>query len=204
MGDTYLYAGDTAQARKHYEEIIPPSEKLARADEGSGAKRLLARNHYRLAVACERLGEQGEADRHFAACLREREALAQDPKLKNNVSFLIDLMIARARSGPYEEAARVAERLRKQFPKNNVVLFQVACCYALCSPAVTRGKSPGEVSATERERQEGYASEAVAVLRQMLANGYRDVRELQTDPDLDPLRSRADFRDVLAKCGAKK
>jgi serine/threonine-protein kinase len=204
MGDTYLFAGDTALAKKHYGEIIRPSERLARADEGSGAKRLLARNHYRLAVACERLGERDEADRHFAACLREREALAQDPKLKNNVSFLIDLMIARSRSGPFEEAARAAERLRKQFPKNNGVLFQVACCYALCSPAVTRGKSPGDVSAAERERQEGYASEAVAVLRQMLANGYRDVRELQTDPDLDPLRSRADFREVLAKCAAKK
>jgi len=130
--------------------------------------------------------------------------VAQDPKLKNSVSVQIDLMIARARGGPYEEAARVAERLRKQFPKNKDVLFQVACCCALCGPAVTRGKSPEEVSKAERERQEGYATQAVAVLRQMLDIGYRDVWALQTDPDLDPLRSRADFRKVLADCAAKK
>jgi tetratricopeptide (TPR) repeat protein len=204
MGDSCLFAGDTKAARKYYQEIIAPSERLARTDEGPGGRSRLALNYYRLAVACERLGEQAEADRLFAACLREREAMAGDPKMKNYTSTQINLMIARARCGQHEEAARVAERLRKQAPKNNGILFQVACCYALCGPAVTHGKPRGQVSATDRAQQQGYEAEAVAVLREMLANGYRDVHALQTDPDLDPLRGREDFRQLLAELAAKK
>jgi hypothetical protein len=35
------------------------------------------------------------------------------------------------------------------------------------------------------------------VLRRAVAVGYRDTVRMQRDPDLDPLRSRADFRSLM-------
>jgi hypothetical protein len=32
--------------------------------------------------------------------------------------------------------------------------------------------------------------------------GYRDLRHIKKDSDLDPLRGRQDFRDLLAELGA--
>ena len=42
-----------------------------------------------------------------------------------------------------------------------------------------------------------HADQAMATLRRSVAAGYRDLLSLRTDPDLDPLRSRQDFRMLL-------
>jgi hypothetical protein len=41
------------------------------------------------------------------------------------------------------------------------------------------------------------ADRALEALRQAIAQGFKDVEPLKKDPDLDPLRSRADFRKLL-------
>jgi hypothetical protein len=44
-----------------------------------------------------------------------------------------------------------------------------------------------------------YGDRAVEMLRQAIANGYRDALRLEKDTDLDPLRSRRDFKELLEK-----
>ena len=47
-------------------------------------------------------------------------------------------------------------------------------------------------------RREAHAREAMAWLRRAVAAGYRNPAYLASDSDLDPLRSRDDFRALMA------
>ncbi len=98
------------------------------------------------------------------------------------------LMLARARCGQHEKAAERAAVLQRTAGKNVRVLFQAACGYALCSAAAGQETAPGKE----------YRAKALGVLREMIAAGYRDRAELERDPDLDPIRDDAAFREVLA------
>lgn len=59
------------------------------------------------------------------------------------------------------------------------------------------------LSPTEKLRREVYAKRAVEALGQAVAQGFDDLQLYRTDPTLDPLRSRADFKELLAKLVAK-
>ena len=41
------------------------------------------------------------------------------------------------------------------------------------------------------------------MLREAVAKGYKDADHMQTDKDLDPLRTREDFKTVVAELAAK-
>jgi hypothetical protein len=43
----------------------------------------------------------------------------------------------------------------------------------------------------------------VELLRQAVQQGYKDVAHMKKDPDLDALRQRPDFRQLLADLEAK-
>ncbi|QDU23839.1 serine/threonine-protein kinase [Urbifossiella limnaea] len=64
--------------------------------------------------------------------------------------------------------------------------FTVAGVYAIASSKVP-------------DRREEYAARAVGLLREWGRAGWHDLRTLRTDPDLAPLRGRADFREVLGE-----
>jgi hypothetical protein len=49
----------------------------------------------------------------------------------------------------------------------------------------------------DARQKEALADEAVALLRQALAKGYRDTAHLKQDQDLDILRPREDFDRLL-------
>ncbi len=48
-----------------------------------------------------------------------------------------------------------------------------------------------------------YADRALATLRQAVQNGYKDLANLKKDKDLDSLRSREDFKKLLAELELK-
>jgi hypothetical protein len=56
---------------------------------------------------------------------------------------------------------------------------------------------PRELSALEQAERRRYGDQAMEALRQALARGYKDRKGLQQDPDLEPLRSREDFRNLV-------
>lgn len=59
------------------------------------------------------------------------------------------------------------------------------------------------LSPTEKLRREVYANRAVEALGQAVAQGFDDLELYRTDPALDSLRSRADFKKLLVKLGAQ-
>jgi WD40 repeat protein/tRNA A-37 threonylcarbamoyl transferase component Bud32/tetratricopeptide (TPR) repeat protein len=59
-------------------------------------------------------------------------------------------------------------------------------------------------SAVDRDRAAAWADRALAALREALASGYKDRRQIRENPDLDPLRSRPDFKELLTNLTARK
>jgi serine/threonine protein kinase len=66
-------------------------------------------------------------------------------------------------------------------------LYNAAGVYAIC----------GRFAHEDGPLAESYAERAVRLLRQALAKGYQKPARLKTDSDLDALRSRADFQDLV-------
>jgi hypothetical protein len=80
-------------------------------------------------------------------------------------------------------------------------LYNAACCYALCVPAAARGKTA--MGPDDHAHSRRYADLAMDTLRHAIACEYNDFTHLQQDADLVPLRSRADFRKLLAEVKEK-
>lgn len=73
-------------------------------------------------------------------------------------------------------------------------LYDAACVYALSA----------RLAADDIPRAESYASRAVLLLRQSLAKGYKDLAYLKTDTDLDSLRTREDWKQLLKELESEK
>jgi tetratricopeptide (TPR) repeat protein len=195
-GDLHLWLGQPDQAVSHYTTALELVTALAAEDpDNAGRQRFLSMSHYRLATAKLMDGDSDAARKHYEDCLSVRQKLADsDPR---NVHKQIDLMVALARCGKHAQAAEVAEKLDST-AQDPSVLFQIACGYALCIPALEQENGPGSVSDEDRARQEDYAARAVAAVREAVEKGYRDRIALERDPDLEPLQSRADFQAIIA------
>ena len=48
-----------------------------------------------------------------------------------------------------------------------------------------------------------YSDAAMKALREAVSKGYKDVRNMKTDTDLDPLRQREDFQKLVAELEGK-
>jgi hypothetical protein len=88
-------------------------------------------------------------------------------------------------------------------PKVGESLYMAAGVYALCSAAVAAAKPPAEVSADDKQSQEGYAARAVELLTQAQGLGFFknavNVVAIEYEHNLDPLRNRDDFKKLLAE-----
>ncbi len=153
-----------------------------------------ARAHYKLATALLRLGEAKAAATHFGESLGiyelEAKASPQNMVLKKY------LMVALARCGNHARAVEIAEAVRKRSPKDEESLFKVACCYALCAAAVAPEKGSA-LTPEDRKLQREYAAKAVDALRHAMANDYRDVVSIETEPDLDPIRQEPGLKSLV-------
>jgi hypothetical protein len=80
-------------------------------------------------------------------------------------------------------------------------LYDAACVYALCAGAAKQAKSPLAGGADGYEK---LAEEALALLKQAVARGFKNAAHMKQDKDLDALRDRADFEKLLVDLEAAK
>jgi tetratricopeptide (TPR) repeat protein len=183
LGDLHLRLGDAAAALPCYREGLEAARQLAAQDDRDMFQRRLSQAYYRLATASLRLGKTGAAEQDYRRCLELREEFAarhpQDQGAKT------ELMVSLARCGRHERAVTLAEELRQTGRLGPFLLFQVACCYAVCS------------SAAPADLRQRYAGKAVEALGQAVTLGYSDVTDLETDPDLDAVRGEPGYRAVI-------
>jgi hypothetical protein len=102
----------------------------------------------------------------------------------------MELMTSLAHVGQIDKAAGIADRFSAGPRLDNELRLEIARCYAQCA----RGAQDGQAA-----RKAGFQLKAIEVLRAAVANGFRDRVDLDTEPDLDPLRSREDFQSLVAK-----
>src|SRR5262249_50887032 len=132
----------------------------------------LAATYYRLGLAA---ADPGKAKGAFAECLKIRRELARiDPR---DTQGGVELAIAVARAGEGEEAEGVAKRLLDQAGKDRQVLFQVACTFGILAGGGDRGR-------VARARDSAFQ-----VLRDLIKAGWKDRAGLETDPDLEAVRT---------------
>jgi tetratricopeptide (TPR) repeat protein len=96
----------------------------------------------------------------------------------------------RAEGRPSEAAAAARECLgiRSNDPGG---MYDAACELSLCVPMA--GRDDG----TRRAERDRYAAWAIDALRRAVHAGYRDFDHMRVDTDLDPLRTRDDFRLLM-------
>jgi hypothetical protein len=80
--------------------------------------------------------------------------------------------------------------LLKRPSSNAVQLYDFARVYAVASGSTADDK-------------QSYTNRAMEMLTQAMKAGYMDAARMKTDPDLDPLRDRDDFKRLVADLEAK-
>jgi tetratricopeptide (TPR) repeat protein len=193
-GDILLIRlGQPAEARRFYQTAVRQSRARALSPEiARYQQRALALDHYRLGTAMARGDDKAGAARHFAACrafrevqLREDDAFGKPGAV---TTAKINLMLVQAGCGEHTAAAPMAALLleagsaQKPGAQQHRLLFLAAAGYALSAAAIDPAK-----------RKE-YLEKALHALQLAIANGYRNSVELETDPDLDPLRESVECR----------
>ncbi len=196
LGTFYLlHRKDPAAARVYSKKALDGFERRFRAEpESVGATQDLAATHYYVATAALRAGDRKTADSHYRECLKISEGLARDPKAKLNIR---DLMIARARCGQHKIASETAKELITSPPLDVDVrvYFYAACAFSLCAGALAEEPPSPETKALAR----GYTESALKSLRLALGAGWKDVVDVETDPDLDAIRGAPGFDAIVAE-----
>ncbi len=86
-----------------------------------------------------------------------------------------------------------AEMAEKLNPTDAICLYNIACMRSVTA-AVIRANDQSETAAVTAAAE---ADRAMAWLNQAVAAGYRNVKHIKTDKDLDVLRDRTDFQRLL-------
>src|SRR5262249_11046304 len=156
-----------------------------------------------LGIQHERAGHP-EAATSFERVVAIREALARDHptslRYRTGLSWgHINLAIARAKAGRPAEALvnlRKAEQLIGRLPHNDPnTLCKRPCAHAQCGAAARRGGR--DLSPTDLAELETCADRAMAALRRAVAAGFAKAALIRRDTDLDPLRRRRDFQELM-------
>ncbi len=88
-----------------------------------------------------------------------------------------------------DEAQAILEPLAQTWPTYH---YHLACCLALRIPP-----APASRNSLAAEDGRRYGDRAMVELRRAVAGGIKPLEDYQTDPNLDPLRRREDFRALL-------
>jgi tetratricopeptide (TPR) repeat protein len=107
---------------------------------------------------------------------------------------LIETLI---RMGEHTDATKVIAKLVALFPDLAPECVRGAAFFSRCVPLAA---ADARLAATPRtDLARAYADRAIDLLGESFRRGYRDVEALKRDRNFDALRSRVDFRDLLAE-----
>jgi tetratricopeptide (TPR) repeat protein len=197
LGDFYLRSKRPKEAGKEYAAAAAIYQSLARRDPSQVARKDdLSRLLYSVATAALLRGDRALAARKYHESLEIRAARTRE--LATAPGYL-DYLATLARCGDYRQAAEQARRAREASGKNMGSLIDVACCFAICSERAAGNKTTEEPSAEEKRLRDEYAGQALEALQTAVRLGYRNVYNLETEPDLDGVRQRPELAALLAE-----
>jgi tetratricopeptide (TPR) repeat protein len=167
----------------------------------------LAKNLVTLANLVSERGDLVETRRlQEQAIASSRKALAFNSRNNSYVTLVRDGRAALAETlikmGEHAAANKTIAELVNDSPEPAPDRFRAAALLARCATLANEDKRLSE--ARRVEMASTYAGGAVELLREALKRGYRDEEWLVCDHSFDTLRTRADFREVLAMTSGSK
>ncbi len=161
-------------------------------------QRQAARRFAEYAQALVDANDLDSAEQALARAQEHAEAVTkQNPKDFLSLSALSS--VHRNRGKILGKKGKPAEALRKLLdavviderlaPERALGRYDLACSLALCCAMAGRMGNRGEA--------DHYAQRALVELRRAWEQGWKDIPGMEQDPDLDALRSRADFQEFL-------
>jgi hypothetical protein len=177
---------DYAAAVQAYARSVQLFEKL---DQAGALKDLYFRRHLDLVrqqLALCRKADQAVKDLNFLL----QQPAAEVPELLDlRVRFLLKQQQLAA---AVETAAKMKERASDKPDQ----LYDAACLYALCAGAAPKQGADAAPLAKKS------SLEAMALLKQAVAKGYKNAAHMKQDKDLDALHDRADFKKLVTELEA--
>jgi tetratricopeptide (TPR) repeat protein len=188
LGNLLSKTGRRADSLAWYARAIATLAAVLDRQPRQATARLFLRNaHWGRADALTHLGRHAEAVKDWDRVI----ALDAGP---NRTRFRLQRALALARLKDHARATAEADDLARAKDAPAGALYDLACVFALSTAAAGEDRKLGET----------YARRAVALLRRALARGYKDIEHLKKDSDLDALRSRDDFQQLLTDLEAKR
>jgi hypothetical protein len=179
-----------AEAKKQYDKLAEIVKQLTTSKDLLKHRRALAEARLDQGRIEKALGQQKKAEGHFRDCLLVREEVSRDYSFQmDSTQLKIDRLIPLALLGRHAEAAAEADTLRVKYT-GKMVNYALARVYGLCSTAVT---------AEDKALQASYRIRALQCLEDAVRSGFDKWAEMQTEPDLAPLRSEPRFLKILEK-----
>jgi tetratricopeptide (TPR) repeat protein len=192
MGEAEEARLDYAAAVQAYTQSVELFEKLDQAGVLRNPFFRNMLNPYRQRLALCRKAEQAVKDLDFAL----QQPATEVPGLLNlRVRYLLH---EQKLTAAVETAAKAKERAGDKAD----LLYNAACLYALCAGAAKSASPPAPLP--EGARGDKLADEAMQLLRQAVAEGYKDIEHLKKDDDLNALREREDYKKLLESLDKKE
>jgi tetratricopeptide (TPR) repeat protein/tRNA A-37 threonylcarbamoyl transferase component Bud32 len=189
LGELKARTGDPAAALRYLTVSRDLREALVEAEPREVYyQRDLSQTLYRLGVLADRTGKPDDARAAFDTCLAIRRKLMDTSERSDKREM--ELMLALARAGKPDEAVAIADRLAAGPRVDNEMRLDLARTYT---------QSVRALPPAQGERASALQARAVQMLQAAVGEGYRDAVYLETEADLDPLRQREDFRDVMKR-----
>ncbi|WZP00528.1 hypothetical protein EP7_002173 [Isosphaeraceae bacterium EP7] len=184
--------------RPRFGEAARDVDRVFRPQESpdAAALRCLASTTYRLGIASLKLGDTARAEALFDRSLRARRSTPPGPGPGRDLGREADLLLALARCGKLNEAGRVAAELAAAPGLDAEGFYRAAGGYAQCAAAASLADATSEA--------ERYTTLALGALGRAVDLGWKDAPALAADPELDSIRDRPGFREVLDRISLVK
>jgi len=201
-------AGRTAEALPYLDQSLRLIEEDMKETPGAVPTLYLATVKVRYGVTLSRGGRAAEARGKLEQALAHYDSLLSDPK-QTGIAFkdvavdyteaAVELAQIHGSRGDAAEAARLCQRVIERggslAAQDFELVFQLARAHSLFG----QFRSPGGVDSAVAGNvsSESEFSTAIQLLDLAFTGGYRNIPYIRTDPALDPLRPRSDFRLLL-------
>jgi serine/threonine-protein kinase len=193
LGHTAMARGQLEKALEWYAQAIPPLEKVLQKEPREFRSRITLRNvHWYRAQTLSMRGRYAEAIPDWDRAIELNGAPGWT--LRSHRALTLAL------AGDHARAAAEADDMAKDPSRKEDQFCSLAAIY---SQAVRVVAKDGKLSQTERDQLAAlYARRAVELLRKVAATGYfkkpTRIQPLkEKDPNLIPLRSREEFKQLL-------
>jgi serine/threonine protein kinase len=189
IGEAEQASHEYAAAVSAYAKSVEMFEKLDKAGAlryGFFSERM---NSYRQRLAFCRKADQAVKHLDFALHQPAEE-----------VPGLLDLRVRHLlKEQKLEPAVESAAKMKELAGDKPDQLYKAACAYALCAAAAKDAKKP----IANTPDPEELVKEGMALLKQAIAKGHKDAEHMRKNKDLDALRDRVDFKELLTELEAR-